>query len=192
MTKFSGPRTATNRGCVPGSSMSLRWSSACGDSPGALPRASEERHAGVHGLGAGQHLPVPQSSVGTGAPAGGGNRTSAPRELPNGPRERHKSPKTASSRFARKFSTASGVAPAVWAKDLSGAGQVATMLYVSWLLLGQAGAGKESTGIPKRPSPARRCGHLLRQRRDAGISSMAILHRDLLRTLLTIRATRNW
>ena len=32
-TKFSGPRTATNRGCVPGSSMSLRWSSACGDSP---------------------------------------------------------------------------------------------------------------------------------------------------------------
>ena len=31
--KFSGPRTATNRGCVPGSSMSLRWSSACGDSP---------------------------------------------------------------------------------------------------------------------------------------------------------------
>ena len=58
-TKFSGPRTATNRGCALGSSMSLRWSSACGDSPrqGALSRAAKERHACVHGLGAGQHLP---------------------------------------------------------------------------------------------------------------------------------------
>lgn len=31
--KCSGPRTATSRGCVLGLSMSLRWSSGCGDSP---------------------------------------------------------------------------------------------------------------------------------------------------------------
>ena len=46
--KFSRPRTATNRGACPG-----RACLCGGQAPvgilGALPRASEERHAGVHG-----------------------------------------------------------------------------------------------------------------------------------------------
>ena len=56
---------------------------------GALSRAAEERHARIHGPGAGQHLPVPQSSVGTGAPVRAGIGPEGPANCPNG---RHKKP----------------------------------------------------------------------------------------------------
>lgn len=39
-----------------------------GGHSGALSRAAEERHVRIHGPSAGQHLPVPRTSVGTGAP----------------------------------------------------------------------------------------------------------------------------
>ena len=81
-TKFSGPRTATNRGCVPGSSMSLRWSSACGDSPRCAT-------AGFRRTLRGRSRPWRWPTFTCAAvicwdrcARKGGNRASAPRELP--------------------------------------------------------------------------------------------------------------
>ncbi len=51
---------------------------------GALSRAAKERHACVHGLGAGQHLPCPRAPAGTGAPVRVRKGSKAPETGPVG------------------------------------------------------------------------------------------------------------
>jgi hypothetical protein len=93
-TKCSGPRTATSRGCVLGSSMSLRWSSACGDSPRCA-IAGCRRTPRVRS----RPWRWPTFTCAAGricwdrCARKGGNRASRPRELPKWAAREAKSPK---------------------------------------------------------------------------------------------------
>lgn len=60
---------------------------------GALSRAAEERHARIHGLGAGQHFPCPRATAGTGAPVRVEIGPQGPANGPNGRRKRPQNPK---------------------------------------------------------------------------------------------------
>jgi len=56
---------------------------------GTLPRSAEERHTGIHHLGAGQHLPRSTKADSTGASMRRETRAKSPQNSPDGPKNWH-------------------------------------------------------------------------------------------------------